>query len=138
MIHEAGRTSSTWELVPPEFDKLGRDGQQAQKLQFVLRLPETASAPIRNPRVTVNSDPEIEVRIPVVLQPGHYLSTPHDIPMAFVYDRHHNVIAEIPIRDLPQLPEGKIAVTLAADGMAKNRVAPILNIRTHRHIPVPA
>jgi hypothetical protein len=138
MIHESGGTSSTWELLPPEFDKLGRDGQQAQKLQFVLRLPETATEPICNPRVTVNSDPEIEVRIPAVLQPGQYLSTPHDIPMAFVYDSQHNVIAEIPIRDLPNLPEGKITLTLTADGMARKKMAPILNIRTHKHIPIPA
>lgn len=137
MIHTGSGAASTWEFTPPEFDRTRRDGQEAQKLQFVLRLPQTATLPLRNPRVMINSDPEIEVQIPVVLQPGQYLSTPHDIPMAFVYDGQHNVIDEIPIRDLPKLPAGQITLTLTAEGMQAKNAAPLLNIRTHRHIPMP-
>lgn len=138
LIPAPGVPEASWALTPPDSDWLDRCGQGAQKIQFVLRLPKTAGGAIDRPRVRVNDDPELDVCVPVRLQPGQYIAVPHDMPMAYVYDDRHEVVDEIPIRDLPKLPEGQITVTLTADGMAKNPVAPILNIRTHRHIPAPA
>jgi hypothetical protein len=38
---------------------------------------------------------------PVTLEPGQYLSMPHHIPVAYLYDSGHQLLKEIPLRDLP-------------------------------------
>ena len=136
MVHGGGRKPAVWEFEPPPCDRGERVSWDTQKLQVLIRLPETATSPIRNLRVKVNDDPAIQVRIPVELRPGQYLSTPHDMPMVFVYDGNHEVVKEIPIRDLPALPKGRLKVELSFEGKAGKGTGPILNLGTHRHIPL--
>lgn len=136
LVHGGGKQPGCWEFTPPEYDRGERVAWDTQKLQILVRLPKTAAGPIRHPRVIVNGDPELQVRVPVVLQPGQYLSTPHDMPMAFVYDANHEVVKEVPIRNLPALPTGPLTVEFAFDGGAGKGPGPILNLRTHRHIPL--
>ncbi|MEM4248636.1 MAG: hypothetical protein QXH80_05170, partial [Candidatus Nanoarchaeia archaeon] len=135
MVYNGKSNAAVWEFTPPECDHGERICWDTQKLQFVLRVPADALGSIKNPCVTINGDPEISVKIPVVLKPGFYISTPHDIPMAFMYGNRHNVVAEIPIRDLPALPKGKVMLEFSCEAMGKG-ICAILNVRTHKHIPL--
>ena len=137
LIPAPGAPEARWALTPPECDWADRCGQGAQKIQFVLRLRESAGDVLDRPRVRVNDDPELEVCVPVRLQPGQYIAVPHDMPMAYVYDGRHEVVDEIPIRDLPKLPRGRMILTLKAERLPDDPGAVVLNLRTHRHIPPP-
>lgn len=137
MIHTGGDEPARWELTPPWTSRQGRAGHELPKLQFLLRLSAGAPGPIRNPRIIINEDAGTQLRLPVVLHPGQYVSTPHDMPMAYVYDRHHGLVDEVPIRDLPAIPEGPIRLSLAVEGHQPHDAGLVFNLRTHQHIPAP-
>lgn len=91
LIHQVNSKQTNWEVTYPKGPNPDWSGTQLQ-LKFVFRLPENAPSAVCNIKVSVN-DHALEV--PVTLEPGQYISTPHSIPMAFVYNSKHQVIKEV-------------------------------------------
>jgi len=97
--------------------------------QFVLRVPSSADCGACNFKVSV--DGKI-LDIPVTLHPGEYISIPHIIPMACIYNAKHKVIGEQFFRgSIPVVKTGStVTVGLSCEPLDKSKKAnAILNIR---------
>ena len=73
------------------------------QLKFVLRVPADSPSGIRNPVFAVDSGQHF--MLPVELKPGQYLATPLNAPFAFVYNRRHQAVAQVPVRYRNDLPD---------------------------------
>ncbi len=131
-----GRGDAAWTVTYPAADREGTDS-----LQFVLRLAADAPCAVRNPRISV--DGKLAFIIPAVLQPGQYLSTVHDSPMAFLYDAAHEVIGEAHVIgclcNLPAIARGQAhRIGLSVEPPAQDGAVMLtLNLRTHEQIKPP-
>ncbi len=147
LLGGSGEGLSTWRITPPE--KLGVSmpclarptpapnweiGQPEQGipfLQFVLRLPEDAPAPLCEPLLLIDGGGGGELRIPVTLEPGQYLATPHEYPRICLYRQDHTILREIRVRELPPLPARPFALGLHTRS-GHPQAMPILNLRIQR------
>jgi hypothetical protein len=113
-----------WETVPPE--------KGGPFLQFVLRLPKEAPGPVYEPALRIHGGTGGTLRIPVTLEPGQYLSTPHECPRLCLYGEDHRVLREVRVRELPALPLRPFALELHTGACAADcRLR--LNLRMQRH-----
>jgi hypothetical protein len=112
-----------WEIVPPE--------KGTPYLQFVLRLPADAPGPICGPELLVDGGAGGVLHMPVRLEPGQYLATPHESPRLCLYDRDHNVLEEIRVRELPALPLRPFDLELRT-GIYAPACSVMFNLRTQR------
>ena len=107
-------------------------------MQFVLRLAPDARCAIRNPAISIEG--KLQFVVPVVLQPGQYLSTVHDTPLVCIYNAAHDVISEVHVRgrlcNLPMIGRGcPHRLALGAEPFVRGvGVGVILNLRTHEQI----
>lgn len=106
LIHSSGAKASEFEVKPPWALDSKNLIDSGHALLFVLRTPSDAPCAIRNPRLVVNGDLDKQICVPVTLEPGQYIATPHEIPVVCVYNANHQIIKEVPIRDLPRLSGG--------------------------------
>jgi hypothetical protein len=133
LVGAADDDEVAWRVTWPAADREGDDC-----LQFVLRPAAGAVAPLRDPRVTLDGRFAFSIRVTV--RPGQYLSLAHDMPLAFLYNSAHDVIAEAPLvgrhGPLPRVPRGRPCRI----GMRFSSPSPglLLNLRTQETIkPVP-
>ena len=107
LVLRGGRTAGEFECQSP-YDS---------SLQFVLRLPADAPCAVRNPCIIVEGRGVgyRKICITTTLEPGQYIATPHVVPMAYVYNANHQVIREVPIRDLPSLGPYSYTVKVSAE-----------------------
>ncbi len=89
-----------WSVAVPGDGSFQRNNKR--QFNFVLRVPEDAKTGIKNPVFSV--DGKQFFMVPVTLQPGQYMATPLNIPMAFIYNKNHEVLFEVPIRYSNNLP----------------------------------
>jgi hypothetical protein len=94
-------TLNKWRVEYPEAGANANDINENQ-FKFVLRVPLDAPCGIRNPFFSIDNAQHFMV--PVELKPGEYLATPLNVPIAFVYNHEHKVIAQVPIRYTNNLP----------------------------------
>lgn len=133
LVGTAGESESAWRVTWPAADREADD-----YLQFVLRPAVGAVAPLRDPHVTLDGRFAFSIR--ATIEPGQYLSLAHDMPLAFLYNDAHEVVAEAPLvgrhGPLPRVPRGRpcrigLRFTSAGPGC-------ILNLRTQETIkPAP-
>jgi hypothetical protein len=95
----------------------------------VIRLPKDAPCAVKDFKVSINNQ---IVEIPVTLQPGQYISIPHLIEVACIYNDKHQVISEVYLHGyLPKVSkESTATVSLSCqpvDVQLKPEV--ILNLR---------
>lgn len=110
----------SWEIAPPE--------KGTPFVQFVLRLPDDAPGPVRDPILTVDGG---ALRLPVTLEPGQYLATPHEYPRLCLYGNDHTILREIRVRELLYLPSRPFSLGLCT-GSGHPQAIPILNLRIQR------
>jgi hypothetical protein len=91
-----------WDVDYPE-EGVNSSDMNRNQFKFVLRVPPDAPCGIRNPLFSINNGQHFMV--PVELKPGEYLATPLNVPVAFVYNQKHEVIARVPIRYANDLPD---------------------------------
>ena len=122
-----------WTVIYPQVDQ-----EEYDSLQFVLRLAPDARCAIRNPAISIEG--KLQFVVPVVLQPGQYLSTVHDTPLVCIYNAAHDVISEVHVRgrlcNLPMIGRGRPhRLALGAEPFVRGvGVGVILNLRTHEQI----
>jgi hypothetical protein len=95
-------TPNQWRVEYPEIGAMSSD-INGNQFKFVLRVPVDAPCGIRNPVFSIDNAQHF--MIPVELKPGEYLATPLNVPVAFVYNREHEVIAQVSLRYSNHLPE---------------------------------
>ena len=81
-----------------------------KQLLFILRIPADASSGVKNPTLTVSYggklDHSYQLKFPVTLEPGQYISLPHQFPVACVYDAKGQVLREVEFNDMPTMDAG--------------------------------
>jgi hypothetical protein len=123
LIHRAGNSETSWTVNYPAYTELTKKTwfpTNDRYFQFVIRLPKDASCAVKNLKVSVN---EKVVDLPITLQPGQYLSIPHNTEWACVYNEKHEVISELFFRgNLPKVEKGSTAtVTLSCEPLDTNQ-----------------
>lgn len=119
---------ATWDVTYPADDRL----------YFVIRVPSDAPGAVRNPTVILNGTRMV---IPVTLQPGEYLSTPHDGARVGIYNSNHEIVREAYISCLEyRLPAVKgeelQRVSLTAESVDSRKAPSIyMNLRVREAIP---
>ncbi len=136
LVWEAGCGEGAWSVTYPAADREESDG-----LLFVLRMSADATCGIRDLRISL--DGRIAYTIPVVLEPGQYLSVAHDMPMAYVYNAAHEVVGEVPIRGcltiLTRVVRGRSCrIGIEAKPLVPGKtVKVVLNLRSQEQIKGP-
>lgn len=126
-------TEAEFEVVPPwplDSRVCGFEGTHA--LLVIVRLPGEAAGGIEDIGLMVNDDPARALRIRVRLEPGQYLSTTHEFPVASVYGPDHAILGEVPTLDLPRLGGARpfrLRVSARPSGSAQPELR--LNLRFH-------
>jgi len=92
-----------WDVTFPSAAAKQGGGICGNQFKFVLRVPETSKCGIKNPIIGVNNGQF--VMIPAEIKPGQYIATPLHIPVAFLYDKDHNVIGKYQIKYSNHLPD---------------------------------
>ncbi|MDR0390903.1 MAG: hypothetical protein LBH59_03275 [Planctomycetaceae bacterium] len=137
LVSQADGKESSWKVTYPQYDEKGYFS--GRHFQYVIRVPENAKSAVKNFRVAVNGKP---IEIPVTLQPGQYLSIPHLVEIACVYDKNHQVLSETYLHgDIQKVSKGQtVTVTLSCDAVEKDATPDvIMNVRCqngfayHRH-----
>jgi hypothetical protein len=147
LIGGNGETLSTWRITPPQGLgaaigfctqptpapnwEIGTPGQGAPFLQFVLRVPADAPGAVHEPILLINEGNDGYLRIPVTLEPGQYLATPHEFPRICLYGPDHTVMREIRVRELPRLPSHPFALSMTVT-QCPSQSRLILNLRMQR------
>lgn len=98
----------------------------------MLRLPEDAPEPVCEPTLLIDGG-QGGLRIPVTLEPGQYLATPHEYPRICLYGKNHAVLREIRVRELLPLPSRPFRLSLDTGG-GHPRSRAILNVRQTSHL----
>lgn len=128
LVTPANGKESVWDITYPTDDRL----------YFVIRVPEDAPGAVRNPTVVINGT---RLVVPVTLQPGQYISTPHDGARVGIYNRNHEIIGESYIRCVAyRLPAVKgnepQHISLSAEAVDPKKTPVIrMNLRTRVAIP---
>ena len=131
LIHRGGNKESTWTVDWPSYTESKKSHYPTSKryFQFVIRLDKSSPCAVNSFRVSVDGR---VVEIPVKLQPGQYLSIPHTMEFACIYNANHEVIGEFYLHGpLPEVYKGKTSTVgiscEPADKGAKPEV--VLNVR---------
>jgi hypothetical protein len=131
LISHADGKETSWKVTFPQY----RENPKAwyhtnnRHFQYVIRVPENASSAVKNFRVSVDGK---SIEIPVTLQPGQYLSIPHLVEVACVYDKNHQVVSEAYLHGVIQhVQKGQTStVTLSCDPVKKDKKPEvIINVR---------
>lgn len=131
LVQQTGSRETQWKVTIPPFEENPKSWfpTSNRHFQFVIRLPENAPCAVKNFKVSVNGN---TVEIPAVLQPGQYVSIPHLLEMACVYDKTHHVTKEIYLHGyLPKVKKGEtVTVGLSCEPLEKDaNPEVILNVR---------
>ena len=131
LVHRTGPSETSWTVKYPLSTESKRSSYpgNVRHFQFVIRLPKEAPCGVKNFKISINNQ---MVEIPAELQPGQYISIPHLIEMACIYDTNHQITKEVYLHgNLPKVENGTTAkVSLSCepvDGKSKPEV--ILNVR---------
>lgn len=112
LIHAAGEQPSSWSVDVPAYEESDKSWYPTSERNFlfIIRLSENAPCAVRNFRIMVDDQ---VVDVPVTLKPGQYISTPHILEMACIYDSDHNVAGEVFLHGkLPRVFKGKTSRVL--------------------------
>ncbi len=131
LVHKSGTSKTQWTIDYPAYTESAKSWYPTsdRHFQFVLRLPDDAPCDVQNFRVYINDD---LVEIPATLKPGQYLSIPHLIEVAMIYNEKHQVIREVNLHGyLPTIKKGSTAtVGLSCEPVDSNTLPEvILNVR---------
>lgn len=131
LIHRSGRKETSWTVTYPSYEESKKSHYPTAKryFQFLIRLDKNAPCAVNNFKVSVDDQ---VVEIPAGLQPGQYISIPHTMEFACIYNGDHQVIREVYIhRPLPEIYKGKTSVIRLSCEPAdrKENPAVILNVR---------
>ena len=131
LIQRTGTKETTWKVDYPRYTESEKSWYPTsdRHFQFVLRIPKEAPCAVKNFKVSINDK---QVEIPVTLQPGQYISIPHLIEMACIYNENHRVIAEVKLHGyLPKVSKGSTAkVSMTCEPVdSKSKPEVILNVR---------
>jgi hypothetical protein len=104
LVHSGGTTASQFEIDVP-------NGMNPNQLLCVLRVPPNSPGAVRNVRLSIsfgeNMDRKYQLYFPTTLEPGQYLSIPHQFKMAYVYDANHKLLREVHTRNIPDISNSK-------------------------------
>ncbi len=114
-------------------------GRERQAFQCVLRIDANQKTGIRNPRFTVQAKTFV---VPTDVKPGQYLAFTADLAIVHLYSPKHQLLRDIPIRhlnDLPGVPRGKtFSVKVYLPAIQKNTTAKArMNLYSFQPIPKP-
>ncbi|MDR1224103.1 MAG: hypothetical protein LBL07_14680 [Tannerella sp.] len=130
LVQQTGKQETRWQVTIPSFeDRESWTVTSRRHFQCVIRLPENAPCAVQNFRVSVNGE---TLEIPAVLQPGEYISIPHLLEIACVYDKTHHVTGEIDLYGyLPKVKKGEtVTVGLSCEPLEKDaNPEVIMNVR---------
>jgi len=131
LISNADGKETTWKVTFPQYTENPKSWFHTpnRHLLYVIRVPENAASAVKNFRVSVNGK---TIEIPATLQPGQYLSIPHLVEVACIYDKNHQVVDEVYMLGVIQhVDKGKTeTVGLTCEAVNKD-AAPevIMNVR---------
>jgi len=104
LVHSGGLTASDFEIDVPQ-------DMASNQLLCVLRVPPNAQGAVRNVRLAITfgekMDRRYQLYFPTTLEPGQYLSLPHQFKMAYVYDANHQLLREVHTRSIPDINDKK-------------------------------
>ena len=104
LVHSGGLTASEFEIDVPQT-------MTPNQLLCVLRVPPNAPGAVRNVRLMIRFGEKLErsyqLSFPTTLEPGQYLSIPHQFKMAYVYDANHQLLKEVHTRTIPDISNSK-------------------------------
>lgn len=131
LIHRTGENETSWEVTFPPYEESKKSWYPTSErnFQFIIRLPENAPCSVGNFRVKV--DGQI-VDIHYVLEPGQYISIPHTLELACIYNKDHHITGEIYLHGaLPKVKKGKTSTVSLSCEPVKSKAKPevILNAR---------
>ncbi|MDR1141647.1 MAG: hypothetical protein LBL62_08140 [Planctomycetaceae bacterium] len=131
LISQANGKETSWKVTFPQYteDPKGWFHTNNRHFQYVIRVPENAPSAVKNFHVSVNGK---SIEIPATLQPGQYISIPHLVEIACIYDKNHQVLREVPLYgNIQNVQKGKTAtVALSCDAVEKNTTPNIImNVR---------
>jgi hypothetical protein len=131
LIHRSGTKTTSWTVSYPPFTESTKSWYPTsdRHFQFIIRLAKDAPCAVNHFRVSINNQ---VVEIPVVLQPGQYISIPHTLELACIYDENHKVVGEVYLHGyLPKVKKGTTAtISLSCEPVdAKTNPVVILNVR---------
>ena len=131
LIQHTGTKETKWTVNYPSFTESTKSWYPSSKryFQFVIRLPKDAPCAVKNFKVSINNE---IVEIPVTLQPGQYISIPHLLEIACVYDENHQVVREVYLHgNLPEVSKCPTAIVSLSCEPVDANASPevILNVR---------
>jgi hypothetical protein len=131
LIHSSGTSETSWKVSYPNYTESKKSWYPTndRHFQFVIRLPKDAPCAVKNFKVSINNQ---IVEIPVTLQPGQYISIPHLIEVACIYNDKHQVINEVYLHGyLPKVSKGSTATVGLSFQPVDTQLKPevILNLR---------
>ncbi len=131
LVHCTGEKETTWTVDFPFYSESKKSWfpTTERNFQFIIRLLENAPCSVSNFIIKVDNQ---VLEIPVILQPGQYISIPHTMELACIYNKDHHISGEVFLHgNLPKVKTGKTStVSLScspADPQAKPEV--IMNAR---------
>jgi len=133
LIHNTKNTKSEWEVIYP--DTKSKKDSKRQHILPLLRIPANAPCGVKNIIIKVGGG---ELKLPVTLNPGEYLSIPHDTRLGCIYDTKTNDIKREfyipqfnPYWFLPEMKRGeKNKVSIQCESVEKGKNPElILNLR---------
>jgi hypothetical protein len=131
LIGRANGEPVSWTVDYPDYTELETSWYPTSDRHFqcIIRLPEDAPCAVKNFKVSLG---EKTVVIPAVLHPGQYISIPHVLEWACVYNKDHHVVGEVWLHGyLPKVHKGEtIRISLTSES-ADDAFNPevILNVR---------
>ncbi len=131
LVHTNGTKSSSWTVNYPDYTEREFPESwfptETRYFQSVLRIPKDSPSGASNFKVSINNE---TMEIPVTLKPGEYISIPHIVPIACIYDASHKVIGEKTIGGRitpPIVKKGSTAtVSVSCEPTEKNEKAAIV------------
>ncbi|MDR0704314.1 MAG: hypothetical protein LBF88_04925 [Planctomycetaceae bacterium] len=131
LVSHADGNETSWKVTFPPYTENPKAWfhTDSRHFQYVIRVPENASSAVKNFRVCVNGK---AIEIPATLQPGQYLSIPHLVEIACIYDKNHQVLSEVYLHGVIQhVQKGQTAtVALSCESVEKDTSPEvIMNIR---------
>jgi hypothetical protein len=131
LISHADGKETSWRVTCPRYAENPRAWFHTSNrhFQYVIRVPESAISAVTNFRVSVDGK---SIEIPATLQPGQYLSIPHLVEIACIYDKSHQILGEVYLHGVIQrMQKGQtVTVTLSCDAVKKDATPEvIMNIR---------
>jgi len=131
LIHRSGTKETSWKIDYPPYTESTKFWIPTEKryFQLVVRLPKEAPCAVKNFKITANGK---TIELPLTLQPGQYLSIPHPVEWACVYNEKNEVVSEVFFRgNLPRIVKGStVKVSLSCESVdAKQKPEVIMNVQ---------